>query len=450
MRKWLFCFQKSVAIVMTHILERRKKEEETNEDQKIWLSELGNGHGHYNSRLGTSIPQPSVNRAYTMEDVPSNNDRSVFNLSGYSSKGSSRLNLTDNGNNSDSPLNSGRLLAISPAIPIVMPTSFKNHNITTNNNESENERNDDSFSRDRVASSYRNDEYSPLTEVMRQHPQHNHHGGIYDDDDEDDDVLRSREDSLADDMMFDMDEHIEEKNLRQPSISKQHSRSSSSNHPSAGVGELLRMSQSNPTSRNATPRNSFTFQGQTLLSSAASSLGNNGIRQPSLQWECGFCSKLGPREKNEDRYVVLPTLSFSKGASSSSSVASGNRSTVPSSSSVSHQQPPPSGLSKSLLSTSLEASAAKGSLLASSGIAFDSNDMNYGYFAVYDGHCGDLAANYLQEHLHDRITRHNSFPNELELAIFDTFVNIDKEFVVCSFLSCLLFVLDVDVFFSFS
>jgi hypothetical protein len=437
MRKWLFCFQKSVAIVMTHILERRKKEE-TNEDEKIWLSELGNGHGHYSSRLGTSIPQPSVNRAYTMEDVPSNNDRSVFNLSGYSSKGSSRLNLADNGNTSDnnSPAGGGgKLLSVSPAIPIVMPTSFKNHNIAVSHNESENERNDDSFSRDRVASSYRNDEYSPLTEVMRQHRQHNHHGNHYDDDDEDDDMLRSREDSLADDMMFDMDEHIEEKNLRQPSVSKQQSRSSSSNHPSAGVGELLRMSQSNPSSRNATPRNSFTYPGQALLSSAASSLGNNGLRQPSLQWECGFCSKLGPREKNEDRYVVLPTLSFNKQApssSSSSSISAGNRSNVPSTAGT--QQPLQSGLSKSLLSTSLEASAAKGSILSSNGIAFDSNDMNYGYFAVYDGHCGDLAANYLQEHLHDRITRHNSFPNELELAIFDTFVNIDKEFVVCSFL----------------
>lgn len=75
MKKWLFCFQKSVALVLTHL--RASPSHGEGGHNSIWLSELGHGHGlertsqitRYSSYDQQQPPQPLIGRAYTAEDI---------------------------------------------------------------------------------------------------------------------------------------------------------------------------------------------------------------------------------------------------------------------------------------------------------------------------------------------------------------------------------------------
>eukprot|EP00595_Chromulina_sp_UTEXLB2642_P002617 CAMPEP_0196761802 /NCGR_PEP_ID=MMETSP1095-20130614/1099_1 /TAXON_ID=96789 ORGANISM="Chromulina nebulosa, Strain UTEXLB2642" /NCGR_SAMPLE_ID=MMETSP1095 /ASSEMBLY_ACC=CAM_ASM_000446 /LENGTH=423 /DNA_ID=CAMNT_0042111777 /DNA_START=906 /DNA_END=2177 /DNA_ORIENTATION=- len=102
---------------------------------------------------------------------------------------------------------------------------------------------------------------------------------------------------------------------------------------------------------------------------------SNQSNRWSLQWEYGSCSKLGPRESNEDRFITIDN---------------------------SHQ------LWNDFSSLS--------------------NDL-HGYFAVYDGHCGADAAAYLQENLHVAIINHPLFNSDIVRAITETCIDIDKQFL---------------------
>lgn len=105
------------------------------------------------------------------------------------------------------------------------------------------------------------------------------------------------------------------------------------------------------------------------------SSGSPVTKKVSLQsWESGSCSKRGPRSSNEDRFVEM------------------NAFTSPSSSSPYMQQ-------------------------------------DQGYFAVYDGHCGDQAANYLQTELHVSISNHPMFRSDTVQAISETCIATDKTFL---------------------
>ncbi|RYG98528.1 hypothetical protein EON65_51330, partial [archaeon] len=80
MHIWLFCFQKSVALVLTHILDAKAKKasflQAELEDRTQWVQDTC-GHGRYQNLLrrhaqGTSA-SAGGNRAYTLEDLGSVN-----------------------------------------------------------------------------------------------------------------------------------------------------------------------------------------------------------------------------------------------------------------------------------------------------------------------------------------------------------------------------------------
>lgn len=74
MRKWLFCFQKSVALVLTHLRASNNPIDlNENNSSNIWLKELGHGHGLHRPHLATTHttdpPFHVSGRALTAEDV---------------------------------------------------------------------------------------------------------------------------------------------------------------------------------------------------------------------------------------------------------------------------------------------------------------------------------------------------------------------------------------------
>ena len=82
MRKWLFCFQKSVALVLTQLLSSNGNSEDISrmkrdsvlpstqnlQSSELWTQELGNGHGFHNRMMDR--------RRYSLFNVK-NNDNSI-------------------------------------------------------------------------------------------------------------------------------------------------------------------------------------------------------------------------------------------------------------------------------------------------------------------------------------------------------------------------------------
>ena len=105
----------------------------------------------------------------------------------------------------------------------------------------------------------------------------------------------------------------------------------------------------------------------------------------SCYWESGYCTILGPRSKNEDRLVALPDLFDDI-----------PRSSLP---------------------------------FFSPSVALSAPPQRQGYFAVYDGHCGDEASTYLQHVFHARVCQHENYYINLNDAIIDTCLSVDSEFL---------------------
>ena len=217
------------------------------------------------------------------------------------------------------------------------------------------------------------------------------------------------------DMMFGMDDSQDRASASggagfgtgqspQPGSRSSHSEKNSSRDGGSSCRASGTMSPVSPRSRTNSSdalRKSPKFSPATVLSNMAALEGSHERSITGRRWIGGACSRIGPRNSNEDRYVLVNSLNkpHHNGSTNSSPVGGlsgqGDR-----------------GISSS------------GSIVGSS-----PNPEEYGFFAVYDGHCGNQAAQYLQDHLHQRVFAHSNYPGDLETALAKTCVSIDNEFL---------------------
>jgi Protein phosphatase 2C len=160
---------------------------------------------------------------------------------------------------------------------------------------------------------------------------------------------------------------------------------------------------------------------------------------------CGFCSKLGPRNTNEDRLVALADLveavAFAR-AGSASGLGSGCGSVSISSAVLSARQIATSSIASSVgvIHGSMSPSEVEGrsdrnrqkrdkDREREREWGREKEKERHAFFAVYDGHCGAQAAVHLQETLHLSIYNHPLYHSNLHAAIVDCCLSTDRAFL---------------------
>ena len=153
--------------------------------------------------------------------------------------------------------------------------------------------------------------------------------------------------------------------------------SSSAKTIAAAAGAVAPTSADGQTSRNGRSRENSSTTSR--FSPAMLQAGVGGATGGSVWplWETGTCSRLGPRSSNEDRLVALNDL-------------------------------------REAVSFPVDAARPQ---------------EKHGFFAVYDGHCGFHASVHLHETLHGKIATHECFLTDIETAIEETCVAADREFL---------------------
>lgn len=101
-------------------------------------------------------------------------------------------------------------------------------------------------------------------------------------------------------------------------------------------------------------------------------------RKKAVRVVCGACSKRGPRDYQEDRYVAITDLDYA---------------------------------------------------MVDAGYISPFHGESSSYFAVYDGHSGSDASSFLESNLHLHICNHARFMEEIEHAIVESCVQIDETFL---------------------
>lgn len=380
MKKWLFGFQKSVALVLTHILDARNRALLNAKVQTSRMSldrpeEFGHGnydniekrHGNvqqaipgggrsFSTEMGSGAAPPRVAQSLAVDSVFDSFQR--WNIDRDSSNDASPTVRRVRSPISDR--DQAKMLAISPAIPI-MSTSLPS---------------DEEEYRERVASSYRDQDVglSPL-EIMRNRSRSCGSDDDDDDDEEPDHITVSTQDESADEGVFEMDGMDDDDTPRSRAGSDQ-------------VQHKLnkRGSPVAADSVDSSPRSSF---------SSRSGDSSSKKKTKALRWRSGHCTKLGQRERNEDRFVVAPnvherTYTVEETALMKAKAAQNLHHPAPGSSY--------SGLARGLMTQAASLENCKHQFGGG-------NEKSCGYFAVYDGHCGDSASVYLEQKLLDKILR---------------------------------------------
>ena len=339
MRKWLFCFQKSVALLLSRLIDRntttnfRKSQDGLNDSDIVWIAELGHGHGKQSAlaKKRKSLTDNNSNititsRAMTVEDANlwQRSDRSFLDLTrAVSTKNLIGLQIRD--------VNSGIV------------------GIDTNASQSR-----------QASMSYSN--AIPISLTDAKNPSSRKLAGSYVSESDSVGALVDLEEAI---IGLSLSPHDSSDRLRTPSESDDE-----------GCEESMEMIFDFDDSHKSKEKSS-TKASPTVLrrKSASSPLHERNKSKKALSWKSGFCSVLGPRRDNEDRLVALPNLNDVES------------------------------------------------------INDDIITDNIGFFAVYDGHSGAQASKLLEETLHIKICKHPLFEEDLQAAISDTCVQVDKEFL---------------------
>jgi len=478
MNKWLFCFQKSVALVLTHLMrstERLSPPGSIREravapsPEKTRKSEHNNSTGwmgpqsyHPNSdaidiafrRSDTTYGQDSrrAGRRSSSTDMPSGitDFRQLDSLREPVRRGSHAIPIQQAHANGKSHNGQGHGYGHASSHhshammePRSRALSTQSHGLRSVSQDGSSGR---GLSVDKVATSYKEDDeeilrledllQSPSEGSPRQSESQNS------EDSNDGDMngdWRSKASSDVrdgdddDDLMFDLDETVETRNSmaeQKPNnlnnsnystTSQPRSHSSESTGHGAdsfySFGKALSLSLAldgkSPSRRSSHTSHASSAQSQhgganssggspTAASRAAhhahqaSACVDRINRTDFLMWESGFCSKLGIRESQEDRYSCHPNINDQiRGASSSGA-----------------------------LSAPASAIAATPSAMMGGGV-----DGAGAYFGVYDGHGGQAAAVYLEKYLLDNICVHPLFAENLEQAVLESCIQTDKNFL---------------------
>jgi Ni/Co efflux regulator RcnB len=178
-----------------------------------------------------------------------------------------------------------------------------------------------------------------------------------------------------------------------------------------------------------------------------------------FQMRCGFCSKLGPRNTNEDRLVALADLveavSFARTGTASglgcgSGLGSGSGSNSSTGRSARQSVTASIASSVGVIHGSMSNSEVEGRLdrqrQRRDRDRESEREREWGrdrekererererernaFFAVYDGHCGAQAAIHLQETLHISIYNHPLYHSNLRTAITECCIATDRSFL---------------------
>jgi hypothetical protein len=194
-------------------------------------------------------------------------------------------------------------------------------------------------------------------------------------------------------MMFEMDGMGSTPNQRSrtTSASDPHGRQNSQRDKESTTSRSSLGRRSPVGSNSSTPRSSF---------SANKKLGKGGLR-----WRGGHCSKLGKREKNEDRFVVFPNIHDRSYHEEENKLRSRNHAAqlhASSSGAVGSYGTGLSGLSRSLMAVQPTNSPEAVKHQYGGG-----SEKSCAFFAVYDGHCGDSASIFCEQQLMDHIYRYD-------------------------------------------
>ncbi|KAJ1402316.1 phosphatase 2C-like domain-containing protein [Ochromonadaceae sp. CCMP2298] len=444
MHKWLFCFQKSVALVLSHLLSHRGGKRRTHKRPEGMAPELertssvsGDAEGrhlHNPRRTSSSVegplapPEPWDGRSESSSDKGGLSDRDLRLALGRSSlreglciEGAGRpepgLGWAGAGRHSHNIpiLGLGQSLGLESMLSREGPGLGQGRSYPRGDspNSAREERNSGSG---RMAGSYKEEDDSgrrvSLQALLRSDSESDQeeqvegrrstpslscsskdsHSLVLE---EDLDVLADVGDaSDSEYLMFEMDE---QQQTRKPTPSKDWARADRYYFEGKALSLQMSMLQqealaSDP-SRSPSRRSSHSASlggfgapssNSPSLDECRSGLSNRGVH---LMWASGFCSRVGPRNVNEDRFECCPNL----GGLSSPSKSSDSLSPTPSAGCGGGEE---------------------------SGRAF---------FAVYDGHGGQQAADYISHRLLDNICQHPLYTIDLQGAVADACRSTDAE-----------------------
>lgn len=132
----------------------------------------------------------------------------------------------------------------------------------------------------------------------------------------------------------------------------------------------------------------------------------------TLHWDCGSCSRRGSREQNDDRSVVINDFEELIEKLKADKAGNGYE-----------------GLESGEVDIDESGEILRAGRIARSKGGGSVGDIAHSFFAIYDGHGGCNAAQYLACNLHFMIALHPDFRYDLNTALHDSCLLADENFL---------------------